>query len=288
METAEIERPSDSTGPPILSQDDIAIFRKNGYVVARNITTPADLDALRVVYERMFYNKTGLADGNFFDLVSADRDAKVLPQMTDMVRYEPNLRDTLLWRNVGFVARQLIGPTADYVYDHGIRKPPKGPATPWHQDYAYYDIFTRYRSLTFWAPLHDATIENGCMWFVPGSHLGPVLPHQPLDKDPRIHAIEIVDPAAYKEAVPCPINAGDCTIHHPLTIHGTGPNLTGEPRLAYAVAFGIITKRSLIRREFSWNARKETERRRRQFESLSTLGKIKHLTKIGLVRVGLC
>ena len=29
-------------------------------------------------------------------------------------------------------------------------------------------------------PLDNAIVDNGCMWFVPGSHLGPVRPHRPV------------------------------------------------------------------------------------------------------------
>jgi Phytanoyl-CoA dioxygenase (PhyH) len=287
MDTAVTSRLWRTDDHPVLSQDDLSFFRSNGYLAVRNITTLQDLSALRQTYERMFQNKTGLSDGNYFDLASSSADVKVLPQITDMVRYEPALRDTVLWKNIALVARQLLGPAAEYVFDQGIRKPPGGPATPWHQDYAYYDIFTRYHSLTFWIPLHDATVENGCMWFVPGSHLGPLLPHQTLDKNPRIHALEIADPDAHRNAVARPIGAGDCTVHHWLTIHGTGPNVSDQPRLAYGLAFGTRTRRSLMRRELSWNAAKNTDRGRRQIASLSTIDKVKYVAKVGLIKVGL-
>lgn len=276
---------------PILSDDQASFFDANGYLVVRGITSLDDIASLRDMYECMFRFRIGLAEGNLFDLTSAGPDVNKLPQMTSMAQYEPALRDTLLWRNVRIVARQLLGRSADYIYDHGIRKPPRGPATPWHQDHAYYDLFTRYRAVAFWVPLQDATIENGCMWFVPGSNRGPLLTHQSLDNNPRIHALEIVDPAAYKGAVSCPVRAGDCTIHHPLTIHGTGVNLADEPRLAYTLGFGTITRRALVRREFSWNVGKDTARQRRHLESLSPFGKIKHLTrqaaKKALIRSGL-
>jgi phytanoyl-CoA dioxygenase PhyH len=271
----------------VISDEQVTFFRTNGYLVIRGITNLQDIASLRDIYERMFRDKTGVADGNYFDLNGAGDEVRVLPQMTDMARYEPRLRDSLLWRNARVVSRQLLGPTADYVFDHGIRKPPQGPATRWHQDHAYYEAGTRYRSVTFWVPLHDATVENGCMWFVPGSNRGPLLQHRSLDNNPSIHALEIVDPEASKDAVACPIRAGDCTIHHPLTIHGTGPNLTDEPRLAYGLAFGTRTRRALVRQEFSWNVGKSTERKRRYLASLSHFGKIKHVTKTALVRAGL-
>jgi Phytanoyl-CoA dioxygenase (PhyH) len=270
----------------VLSDEQVAFFQTNGYLVM-SITDLGDIAALRDIYERMFRDKTGLADGNFFDLGGTGGEVNVLPQITAMAHYEPGLRDTRLWRNTRVVARQLLGPAAEYVFDHGIRKPPQGPQTRWHQDYAFYGPADRYQSVTFWVPLHDATIENGCMWFVPGSHRGPLLTHQSLDNNPEIHALEIVDRDASKGAVACPIQVGNCTIHHPLTIHGTGPNLTEEPRLAYALAFGTRTSRPAVRREFPWNVAKNTERKRRQLASLSRLDRIKLLTRTALIRTGL-
>jgi ectoine hydroxylase-related dioxygenase (phytanoyl-CoA dioxygenase family) len=289
MEAVALQELQDESlpGQLVLSDEQVAFFRTNGYLVLRGITDLKDLASLRDIYERMFLNKTGMAEGNYFDLNSAGNEVKVLPQMTQMAHYEPRLRDTTLWRNVGAVSRQLLGPTAEFIFDHGIRKPPQGPATRWHQDHAFYGPGTRYQSVTFWVPLHDATIENGCMWFVPGSNRGPLLTHQSLDNNPAIHALEIIDSDISKQAVACPIKAGDCTIHHPLTIHGTGPNLTDEPRLAYGLAFGTRLRRSVVRREFPWNAAKDTERKRRHYASLSPLGKLKHFTSVALVRAGL-
>ena len=256
---------------PILSDDQVSFFDANGYLVVKGITSLDDITSLRDIYERMFRSRVGLSEGNFFDLTGAGADVTDLPQMTSMAQYEPALRATLLWHNVRIVARQLLGPSADYIYDHGIRKPARGPATPWHQDHAYYSLLTRYRAVAFWVPLQDATIENGCMWFVPGSNRGPLQPHQSLDNNPRIHALEIVDPTSYESAVSCPVRAGDCTVHHPLTIHGTGANLADDPRLAYTLGFGTVTRRALVRREFSWNVGKDTARQRRYLKSLSRL-----------------
>lgn len=48
-------------------------------------------------------------------------------------------------------------------------KPPEFQGQAWHQDEIY--IPTRDRSLIgAWIALDDATIENGCLWVIPGSH----------------------------------------------------------------------------------------------------------------------
>lgn len=64
-------------------------------------------------------------------------------------------------------------------------KPPEFQGQAWHQDEIY--IPTRDRSLVgAWIALDDATIENGCLWVVPGSHrtgyLYPQRPHNNADE----------------------------------------------------------------------------------------------------------
>jgi len=281
-----------------LSAEQVEFFDRNGYLTLRGITTADDLANLRDIYERMFRERTGLAEGNYFDLSASGDEVSTLPQITMMATYEPRLRDTLLWRNIGVVSRQLLGDSAKHVFDHGIRKPPHGPKTPWHQDYAYYGPGVHHRCITFWVPLQDATVENGCMWFIPGSHRGPLLTHHPLNDDPRIHGLEIADPvfeqrysSAFREITEgmaaCPIKAGDCTIHDEMTIHGTGPNTTDEPRLAYGLAFGARTWRSRVRTAHSWNAVKRTLRDQRQQQSLGALARVKKAARTMLARARL-
>jgi ectoine hydroxylase-related dioxygenase (phytanoyl-CoA dioxygenase family) len=152
--------------------------------------------------------------------------------------------------------------------DHAILKPPRhGAATPWHQDEAYWEPGLEYNSFSLWVPLQDATLENGCMQFVPGSHRLEVLPHHSINKDPRVHGLE-VDGADTSAAQPCPIRAGDATAHLNRTLHYAGPNRTGAPRRAYILGFGTPPRKRSEPREFPWNVAKQTarERRRREWE----------------------
>src|SRR5260370_34441273 len=212
-------------------------FAGNGFLRVRGIPPADDLAELRDIYERMFRDKTGLTDGNYFDLAAGGEEVPVLPQITRMASYEPKLRHSLLWQNINAVSRQLLDDTADYVFDHGIRKPPNGPKTPWHQDFAYYGPGIRHRCVTFWVPLHDATVENGCMWFVPGSHHGKLLGHHPINVDPRIHGLEIRDaelaplyPADLRNPaagmVTCPIKSRAYPVPTPQTIPAPHPTTT--------------------------------------------------------------
>src|SRR5205085_8106879 len=130
--------------------------------------------------------------------------------------------------------------------DHAILKPAlHGVETPWHQDEAYWDPAFEYESMSIWISLQEATEENGCMWFVPGSHRLDVLPHHSIDNNPRIHGLE-VDGADVVKAIACPLPAGGCTIHHNRTLHYTGPNRSSQPRRALILGFGLPARQRAV------------------------------------------
>ena len=116
-----------------------------------------------------------------------------------------------------------------------------GAETPWHQDEAYWDPAYAYEALSIWMPLQEATLENGCMQFIPGSHRLEVLPHQSIGNDPRVHGL-VTDKVNPAQAVACPISAGCCTVHHCRTLHYAGPNRSPEPRRAYILTFRLPPK----------------------------------------------
>ena len=121
---------------------------------------------------------------------------------------------------------QLLGESAVFRFDHSILKPPhNGAATPWHQDMAYGARRAAHPvqfNANFWIPLQDATIESGCMQFIPHSHLGNLLPHHPVGHDPKMHTLE-TDGIDDSTAARCEVKAGGCTIHHGKTLHYTRP-----------------------------------------------------------------
>ncbi len=103
------------------------------------------------------------------------------------------VRDTAMYRNGRRIAAKLLDvPERDIEHwGHLIFKPPfVGAATPWHQDEAYWSTDLSYHAVAAWTPLDDTDVDNGCLWFVPGSHKGEVLAHRHLGNDPAVHILE--------------------------------------------------------------------------------------------------
>jgi len=246
-----------------LTPEQIAGFHREGYLSLPAITTADEVAQLCDIYDHLFEVKAGRDQGDHLDLTTTDEDGQepALPQILNPAKYAPQLNETQLRANAEAIARQLLGPETAFRFDHAIRKPPKsGAATPWHQDEAYADPSAAYDELSIWIPLQEATLENGCMWFVPRSHTDNVLPHHPIGNDPRVIGLEVDDPEALTaSAVACPLPPGGATIHHCKTLHYTGPNLSDGPRRAYILAFGAPPRKLETPRRFIWLEQQHTK-----------------------------
>ncbi len=204
-----------------------------------------------------------------FDLAGSDEEGRPagLPQILGPSRFAPELKATHYHANGLAVAKQLMADTAEEAEevrwggDHTILKPARyGKATPWHQDEAYWDPWYDHQGISIWLALQEATIANGTMWFVPGSNRFEILEHRPIADDPRVHGLELVDPAIGAQGIAQPIPPGGCLIHHCRTLHYAGPNTTDIDRHAYIIGFGRPGQKRVVRRQVPWQDRQRTPR----------------------------
>lgn len=250
-----------------LTPDQIRFYHENGYLSIENLMPAEEVVWMREVYDRLFRDRVGRDVGDQFDLAGTDEDGTtaVLPQILGPAKYAPELRNSQLWVNGAHVVQQLLGAEATFGDGHMIYKPARiGAETPWHQDEAYWDPGLDYTSLSIWVPLQEATVENGCMWFVPGSHKLEVLQHQSIGGDPRIHALEMLEPPAMDAAVACPLPPGGATFHSSRTFHYTGANRSDIDRRAYILGGGLPATPRTDGRRFPWNDIKQTARAARE------------------------
>jgi ectoine hydroxylase-related dioxygenase (phytanoyl-CoA dioxygenase family) len=102
---------------------------------------------------------------------------------------------------------------------------------PWHQD-SYYFRFDTQPQVGVWVALSRATLENGCLWVLPGSHRGEVFKHIP-DRRPAANRayMEIVseDDSA---RVPALMEPGDVLFFHSYLMHMSTDNVATERRAA--------------------------------------------------------
>jgi hypothetical protein len=272
---------------PQLSAAQVAFFQTEGYLALPRLATAAEVAAVRLICERLFGLRAGWADGNYLDFAGPDDAHPRLPQILMPSLYEPALRTSRLRAATLALARQLLGPAAEFNFDHVITKPAGGGVpTPWHQDKAFYTRKTTHRTITFWIALQPVTRASGCLRFIPRSHRGPLLEHRHIADDPRIHGLEAigVDEAT---AVPCELESGGATIHHHMTLHGADCNVTASERWAYAIGVGTPSPTPIVVREHPWNRGVPTAREQRFLESLDGRHRLTYRLRSKLVQWGL-
>ena len=250
-----------------LTDEQIAFFHRSGFLALPAITTGEEVERMKVIFDHLFASRAGREEGNEFDLGGTDDESKrpVLPQILSPAKYAPELKEGLFRVNALSIARQLLGDEASFGFEHAILKPAGyGAQTPWHQDEAYWSGEIDQKALSIWIPLQPATLDNGCLHFIPGSHEWDVIPHHTINHDPRIHGLEVdLEKVDLSSAVACPIPAGGCTIHPNRTLHYAGANRSEIPRRAYILNFRTPSVKAAAPRDFYWNRTRQAPRQAR-------------------------
>ncbi len=243
------------------SQQDLSErFNRDGFAIVDSLTTAEDLVRIRSLLDPLFERFDSLGE-RAFDLAGpiVPGASPKSPEVNEAAVLDPRLRQTETFKRCREVARHLLGVPVGYQFDHAIYKTPRNQtATAWHQDEAYNQEPIPLHSVHFWIPLQEATVENGCMWFIPGSHQGGRLAHGITNRRGAggTMAVESLDAS---NAVACPLQVGSATVHQPLTLHYTGPNQTDAYRRAWILHFGaygsirrLLHPKSVAARLRSW------------------------------------
>src|SRR5688572_13308375 len=134
---------------------------------------------------------------------------------------------------------QIIGPDL-LVWSCGffIKEPGSKSYVSWHQDLNYWGLDGE-QEVTAWVALTPATIENGCMRFVPGSHAKKDVPHvDSFAKDNLLtRGQEIAVEVDEASAVNVLLRAGQASFHHGHMFHASAPNRTNSRRLGVAIRY---------------------------------------------------
>ena len=207
----------------------------SGFLRVEQVLRPADLDEVRELLDPLFLRFDSLPSAAAVNLGSSRPGESRIYDINRALSLEPRLRRTSLYRACRDIARQLLGAPTFCCFDHAIYKPAKRSApTPWHQDQAFVGLPAALHAVHMWVPLQDATAQNGCMWFVPGSHLRGHYQHVPVRGSD--HSLEAVGFDA-SAGVCCPVAAGGLTIHTPMTLHMTGANDSADVRRVWILHF---------------------------------------------------
>ncbi len=222
-----------------LTDQQVAFYQEQGYLAGVRMLDDAQIAALREQLVRLMDVKHP-AHHLFYEFHSNESidSNRVLFHALGAWRIEPGFHD-LLWNpRLTITASQLLGGPVRFWHDQLFCKPARhGGVVAWHQDYSYWTRTQPMAHLTCWIGLDDSTRDNGCVYYVPGSHRWPLLPVTGLagDMDSIRSVLTEEQWNQFQQPVAIELKAGECSFHHPLMVHGSYANSTPRPRRAAVV-----------------------------------------------------
>ena len=227
-----------------ITSGQIESYRRDGFVVVDGFLDDDELEHWRATVDRAIVARDGrkFADQDVKigedDGINPDAAyyGKVFDQLLNLWQTDDEVAGLILDPRIGEMASELAGVDGVRVWhDQALVKQPWANPTAFHLDTPFWSFSNRY-ALSIWIALDDATAENGCLCFFPGSHLTTTFDNPGITKN--LDAVFDMYPD-YRSVEPhrAVMKAGSASFHNGMCIHGAGANMTSRPRRAMTCAF---------------------------------------------------
>ncbi len=220
-----------------LTQKQIDSYQENGFIVIHDFLTPEELEEWREAVDEAVRKR-----GKQRILSQEEKDRAetyydyVFVQRVNLWQDNERVRRLILDPGLGKMAADLARVDGMRIWhDQALIKQPWANPTGWHLDNPYWSYSSR-DTLSIWVALDDATLQNGCLYFLPGSHKTATFDNVGIGEN--ISDIFRIYPQ-WKEimAAPAEMKAGSCSFHNGLIAHGAGANMTPGWRRAMTCGF---------------------------------------------------
>lgn len=222
------------------SDDDVAFYREHGYYKSKKIFTDGEINAAIEGSERYYRGERDTSlphevrgwQPEHGDVLRKNDFASLQNRELAALVHKPLL---------GAIAARLCGSSVRLWHDQLLYKPISNPEKAanvgWHTDRAYWKTCTSETMLTAWIPFHDCDEKMGTIMMIDQSlHWSDTTEGLDffsndlagLEKNFKTEGRPIVK-------VPMNLLKGEVSFHSCLTIHGSGPNLSTQPRRSIAV-----------------------------------------------------
>ncbi|MBO9623319.1 MAG: phytanoyl-CoA dioxygenase family protein [Sphingomonas sp.] len=213
-------------------------FAEQGYAVFEHAFAGEHLDLLRSQCDAFVARENARMDAAGVDALGISHRGKRY-FASECQREQPALRKILFSPVMAEVCRTTIGDIAYFFFDQYVVKAPEGGLPfSWHQDSGYVVAnggpLDHAPYLTCWCPLDDATVENGTVRLVPGSHLNGIVDHAR-----RADSNDLAAEVDEAESVAIEVPAGSIVAFSSRALHATGANRTDRPRRVYLAQYTV-------------------------------------------------
>ena len=220
-----------------LTQEQIQFYQDNGFIIIEDFLTADELEVWRKNVDEAVAQREDrkLADGRMRDGQNEYYD-RVFVQRINLWQDHEGMRQLMLNPHLGEMASQLAGISGIRIWhDQALIKEPWGNPTGWHLDNPYWSFSSR-DAISLWVALDDATLTNGCLYFIPGTHKTATFDNSGIGQNIG-DLFQVYPQWAGLEAVPAVMSAGSCSFHNGLVAHGAGANMTPGYRRAMTCGY---------------------------------------------------
>ncbi len=157
-------------------------LERDGYIAITDLLTEQDVAWYLESYDAILSGKIDAGQWRSDLGFGQSQKREAVENITQVMWPSESIPDLLnssaYQRGLG-TARQLLGDDMAFDFDMLIDKAPgTDTPTPFHQDMAYWLDLPDRRAVSCWIALDEATVDNGCMWFAPGSYRLPLREHR--------------------------------------------------------------------------------------------------------------
>jgi phytanoyl-CoA hydroxylase len=219
-----------------ITEEEIARYHEQGFLVIRNAYTQAEveaalqgiLDLIAGCHPDFDAIEVEAAAQEKWPRLQGEERQDAVRKLMHFTPFDARLKAIAEHPQLMALLTRIIEETPERFQDMALLKPPQvGREKPWHQDHAYFDLPLGTKVVGVWIALDEATPENGCMHVLAGGHRQGPIPHFKR-RDWQICDAEILG----KRCVAVPLKPGDCLLFDGLLPHGTPHNFSPRRRRA--------------------------------------------------------
>jgi hypothetical protein len=230
--------PTTTINPQILTKEQISAFNRDGYLRGLRIFSAEEIGEIRRYFDDLLA-RTLAAGGDSYSISTAHlRYGRVYDILTD--------------RRIVDRVKDLLGEDVIAWGSHFFCKMPgDGKRVSWHQDSSYWPL-TPSKAVTAWLAIDDASVENACMRFIPGSHhLGHLTYTLSENDEANVLNQTVVGAETLGQPVDVELKSGEISIHSDLLLHGSEANQSSKRRCGLTLRYCPAD----VRAELGWNAK---------------------------------
>lgn len=222
-----------------LTQDQIDRYQRDGCLVFEEFLSEDELHEMKAAVSEgveMMGKQKVAGDGNVEMVEEDSYYDRVFLQRLNLWKINDTIKKYFLDAELGKMLCKLAGIDGIRIWhDQTLQKQPWANPTAWHLDNPYWSFHSR-NAMSIWIALDDATLQNGCLYYIPGSH--KIARYDNVDIGENISDLFKSYPEFRTiEPLVAEMKAGMAGVHNGLTAHGAGPNMTPYPRRAMTCAY---------------------------------------------------